>query len=60
MGVSGQRHAQAALYLREKDHRYPLGLRAGLDKKITERILLCRGSNLYHQVIQSVVTHYTD
>jgi hypothetical protein len=28
-GVNGQRHAPAALYPREKDHRYPLDRRLG-------------------------------
>jgi hypothetical protein len=29
MGVSGQRHTLAALYLREKDPKYPLDRRLG-------------------------------
>jgi hypothetical protein len=51
MGVSGQRHAPAALYPRGKDPRYPLaggwvGPRAGLDAEARGKILcLYRGSN---------------
>jgi len=42
-GVSGQRHAPAALYSKGKDRRYPLdrklgGLKAGLDKKALPEI----------------------
>jgi hypothetical protein len=48
MGVSGQRHALAALYLRGKDPRYPSYRR--LEEK----------SNLDGQVVQSVAGHYTD
>jgi hypothetical protein len=66
MGVSGQRHAQAALYPWE---RTPcthctggwVGLRAGLDTEATGKIsYLCRGSNLDRPVVQSVARHYTD
>jgi hypothetical protein len=51
MGVSGQRHASAALYPRWKDPRYPLdwgwvGIRAGMDTYARGKILcLCLGSN---------------
>jgi hypothetical protein len=53
MGVSGQRHAPAALYPLVKDPGYPLdwiggwvGLRAGMDAGARIKILcLCRGSN---------------
>jgi hypothetical protein len=54
MGVSGQRHAPAALYPRRKDPQYPthcsggwVGPRAGLDAGARRKIL-CRGSNLDH------------
>jgi hypothetical protein len=65
MGVSGQHHAQAALYPRVKDPRYPLyrrlgGPRVGLDTEAREKILFpCRGSNPDRPVVQPVVRHYT-
>jgi hypothetical protein len=49
-GVSGRRHALAALHPREKDSKYPLdrrlsGPRTGLDTEVRENILfLCRKS----------------
>jgi hypothetical protein len=51
MGVSGQRHAPAALYPREKTPGTHctggwVGRRAGLDAEARGKILcLCRGSN---------------
>jgi hypothetical protein len=61
MGVSGQRHAPAAHYPREKNPRYPLDRRLGgprLDAKDKGKILrLCRDQI---PVVQSVVRHYTD
>jgi hypothetical protein len=51
MGVSGQRHAPAALYPRGKDSRYPfdrklVGPRAGLDAGARRNILCpCQESN---------------
>jgi hypothetical protein len=66
MGVSGQRHAPAALYTREKDPgahwiRGWVGLRAGLDAGARRKILYpCRGSNLDRPIVQPVVRHYTD
>jgi hypothetical protein len=66
MGVSGQRHAPAAL---RPGERTPgthctgggVGLRAGLDTDVRGKILCpCRGSNPDHPVVQSVVRHYTD
>jgi hypothetical protein len=50
MGVSGQRHAPAALYPREKDPTHYtggwVGHRAGLDAGTRRKILCpCRGSN---------------
>jgi hypothetical protein len=65
MGVSGQRHAPAALYPRGK---YPgthytggwVGPRAGLDTEARGKILChCRGSNPDRLVVQPVVRHYT-
>jgi hypothetical protein len=66
MGVSGQRHAPAALC---SGKRTPdthctggwVGLRAGLDTQAREKVFrLCRGSNLDGPVVQSVVRHYID
>jgi hypothetical protein len=69
MGVSGQRHAPAALYPRRKDPRYPLdrgliggwvGPRAGLNAGARRKILCpYRGWNLDHPIVQPVVRHYT-
>jgi hypothetical protein len=67
MGVSGQRHAPAALYPRGKDPRGThwigggwVGLRAGLDAGVRIKILCpCRGSNLHHPIVQPVIRHYT-
>jgi hypothetical protein len=65
-GVSGQRHALAALYPRGKDSQYHragswVGPRAGMDTEVRRKIsFLCRGSNLDRPVIQSVARHYTD
>jgi hypothetical protein len=65
-GVSGQRHAPAALYPRGNDPPGThctggwVGIRAGLDKEDRGKILCpCRGSNLDHPVVQSVDRHYT-
>jgi hypothetical protein len=67
MGVSGQRHALAALYPRGKDSRYPLDRRMGgpqsrygYTRLEDESFRLCRGSNLYRPVIQFVVGYCTD
>jgi hypothetical protein len=65
MGVSGQRHAPAALYPRRKDPGTHwiggwVGLRAGLDAGARRKILCpCRRSNLDHPIVQPVVRHYT-
>jgi hypothetical protein len=65
MGVSGQHHAPAALYLQGKYPRYHctgacVGPRAGLDKEVRGKILcLCWGSNL-DPVAQSVARQYTE
>jgi hypothetical protein len=65
MGVSGQHHAPAALYPRERTPGTHwiggwVGLRAGLDAGARRKILcLCRGSNLDYPIVQPVVRHYT-
>jgi hypothetical protein len=65
MGVSGQRHAAAALYPREMTPGTPwtgdwVGPRTGLDTEDRGKILYpCRGSNPDRPVIQPVVRHYT-
>jgi hypothetical protein len=65
-GLSGQRHAPAALYPGE---RTPgphwtegwVGPRAGLDTETRGKIRCpCRGSNLDRPVVQPVARHYTD
>jgi hypothetical protein len=66
MGVSGQRHAPAALYPRGKDPGTHctggwVGPRAGLDTEARGKILCpCRGSNPDRPIVQTVVRHYTD
>jgi hypothetical protein len=66
MGVSGHRHAPAALSPRDKDPGSHciggcVGLRAGLDTEVTgKNSCLCRGSNLDRTVVQSVARQYTD
>jgi hypothetical protein len=61
MGVSGQRHALAALYPLGKDPGTHwigswVGPRAGLDAGARRKILcLCRGSNLDRPIVQPVV-----
>jgi hypothetical protein len=65
MGVSGQRHAPAALYPREKTPGTHwiggwVGPRAGLNTGARRKILCpCRGSNLDRPIVQPVVRHYT-
>jgi hypothetical protein len=65
MGASGQRHAPAALYPRERTPGTHwiggwVGRRAGLDAEARRRILCpCRGSNLDRSIVQPVVRHYT-
>jgi hypothetical protein len=64
MGVSGQRHAPAALYPREMTAGTHctggwVAPTAGLDTEARGKIL-CRGSNPGRPVIQSVVRHCTD
>jgi hypothetical protein len=66
MGVSGQRHAPAALYPREKDHRYTLYRRLGGPQSRSgyggwrKKSLASVGSNFDWPVIHSVARHYTD
>jgi hypothetical protein len=66
MGVSGQRHAWAALCARERTPGTHctggwVDLRAGLDTEARGKILCpCRGSNRDRPFVQSVVRHYTD
>jgi hypothetical protein len=57
MGVSGQRHARAALYPRGKDPQYPLDRWLGGPQSRSGH---CRGSNTDRPVVQSVVRLYTD
>jgi hypothetical protein len=65
MGVSGQRHAPAALYPRGKDPAVPIVQEAGWapEPVWTEdrgKILCpCWGSNPDRPVVQPVVRHYT-
>jgi hypothetical protein len=65
MGVSGQRHAPAALYRRGKDPRYPLDRKEagwapepvwtqGLEEKSSAPV----GDRT--PIVQAVVRHYTD
>jgi hypothetical protein len=63
MGVSGQHHAPAALYLRGKDPGTHwtggwVGPRAGLDAEAGRKILSSVGDRT--PVVQIVVRHYTD
>jgi hypothetical protein len=67
VGVSGQRHAPAALYPRRKDPRYPLDRRldgpqsrSGHRDQRKNSLCLRRGSNFDLPVVQSVDRHYTD
>jgi hypothetical protein len=66
MEVSGQRHAPASLYPRERTPGTHctggwVDRRAGVDTEATGKILcLCMGLNLDGLVIQSVARHYTD
>jgi hypothetical protein len=66
MGVSGQHHAPAALYPREKDPSVPIVQEAGWapepvwTQRLEEKILCPRrGSNPDRAVVQPVVRHYT-
>jgi hypothetical protein len=65
-GVIGQRHAQAALYPRGKNPRYPLYRRLGGPQSRSghrgyrKDPLHLLGSNLDRLVVQSVARHYTD
>jgi hypothetical protein len=66
-GVSGQRHAPAALYTRGEDPQHPLDRKLGGPqirsghKRLEEKSLrLCRRSNLSRPVVQPVAIHYTD
>jgi hypothetical protein len=64
MGVSGQRHAPAALYPLGKNPGTHwiggwMGPRAGLDAGARIKIRPCRGSNLDRPIVQPVARHYT-
>jgi hypothetical protein len=57
MGVSGQRHASAALYPRGKDPRYPLYRREPVwTQRLQEKSFVPAGNRT---VVQPVVRHYT-
>jgi hypothetical protein len=58
MGVSGQRHAPAALYPWGKDPRYPLDRRLGGPQGLEEKSCPCLGSNLDLPIVKPVVRHY--
>jgi hypothetical protein len=66
MGVSGQHHAQAALYpwRRDKgDHCTGdwAGPSAGPHTEVRGKIsCVCQGSNIVRPVVQSVARHYTE
>jgi hypothetical protein len=64
MGVSGQRHAPAALYHRGKDLRYPLDTEAGWapDPVWTQRLEENSSVPIGDRtpIVQPVVRHYTD
>jgi hypothetical protein len=62
MGVSGQRHAPAALYPRGKDPRYPLYRRLGgpqpvWTQRLEEKYFAPVGDQT--PIVQPVVRHYT-
>jgi hypothetical protein len=64
MGVSGQRHAPAAYYSRERTPGTHctggwVGPRAGLDTEARAKILLPSAGDLT-PIVQSVFSHYTD
>jgi hypothetical protein len=67
MGVSGQRHAPAALLALEKGPPVPIVQEAGWapEPAWTQRLeeksfRLCRGSNLDRPVVQPVARDYSD
>jgi hypothetical protein len=67
MGVSGQRHAPAALLPPGKGPPVPIIQEAGWasepvwTQKLEEKASrLCQGSNIYRSVVQPVARHYTD
>jgi hypothetical protein len=67
MGVSGQRHAPAALYRQGKYPPVPIVQEAGWapepvrTQRLEEKSFrLYRGSNLDSLVVQPVARHYTD
>jgi hypothetical protein len=60
MGVSGQRHAPAALLPPGKGPPVPIVLEAGWDTEVRGKIRCPRrGSNPDRLVVQPVVRHYT-
>jgi hypothetical protein len=61
MGVSGQRHASAALYPRERTAGTHCTGGWVADTEVTGKALCpCHGSNLDRPVAQPVARHYTD
>jgi hypothetical protein len=64
MGESGQRHAQAALYPRQRTHGTHctgdwVGPRAGLDAEVREKKSFASAGDRA-PVVQSVARHYID
>jgi hypothetical protein len=60
-GVSGQRHASAALYPRGKDPPVPIrcvGLRADMDTEARRKSFASTGDRI--PVVKFAVRHYTD
>jgi hypothetical protein len=62
MGVSGQRHASAAIYPQGKVPRYPLYRRLAPEPVWTQRLeeKSCAPVGDRTPIVQPVVSHYTD